>query len=92
MRSTLLACLLLRGASAHRRGALRAAAREQTAAYLAQRRDAFVRGVSTSHWPHEFAAAGVGLPDAPDNDPDAISPEQRRLIGYDRPALGCAVM
>ena len=42
--------------------------------------------------PHEFAAAGVGLPDAPDNDPDAISPEQRRLIGYDRPALGCAVM
>ena len=40
MRSTLLAYLLLRGASAHRRGALRAAAREQTAAYLAQRRDA----------------------------------------------------
>ena len=63
-----------------------------TAETRAQRRDAFVRGVSTSHWPHEFAAAGVGLPDAPDNDPDAISPEQRRLVGYDRPAPGCAVM
>ena len=67
-------------------------ARWATAETLARRRDAFVRGESTSHWPHEFVVAGVGLPDAPDNDPDAISPEQRRLVGYDRPAPGCAVM
>merc|ERR1719453_2965317 len=57
-------------------------ARWATAETLARRRDAFVRGESTSHWPHEFVVAGVGLPDAPPNDPGAISAEQRQLIGF----------
>ncbi|CAK9090541.1 unnamed protein product [Durusdinium trenchii] len=52
---------------------------------LEQRRKAFEEGISTSHWPHKFAIAGYPLPGMPPNDPQSISQEQRRLIGYDRP-------
>ena len=53
---------------------------------LEQRRDAFVKSVSTSHWPHLFVRGGFALPNTPDKDPSLVSPGQRRLIGFDRPA------
>lgn len=68
-------------------------ARAASEEVLAKRRQAFVDGISTSHWPHAFVMAGVALPDAPKNNPDIISPMQRALIGYDRPKTSrCALM
>lgn len=52
---------------------------------LAKRVDAYVNHISTSHWPHDFVGAGKALPDTPPHDVDAIGPEQRKLIGLDRP-------
>lgn len=59
---------------------------------LGQRRQAFVERWSTSHWPHELVMTGVPPPGTPPLDPEKITPEQRRLIGYDRPNSRCTLM
>jgi len=62
-----------------------------TRSVLQQRKDAFVQGLSTSHWPHKFVPSGYDFPDAAPKDPLAVSQEQRCLIGYDRDRRGCVV-
>ena len=70
-------------------------ARAATKDVLEKRVDAFINQVSTSHWPHAFVRAGVALPGTPPNDLEKIGPEQRKLIGLDRPSGGgrnCVLM
>lgn len=59
---------------------------------LRERQEAFVHGISTSHWPHKFVVAGRALPDTPLRDLDSLGPAQRALIGCDRPRRSCAVL
>jgi len=55
---------------------------------LEQRRDAFIKNISTSHWPHIFVRGGGALPGTSDRDPALASPGQRAMIGFDRPEKG----
>jgi ectoine hydroxylase-related dioxygenase (phytanoyl-CoA dioxygenase family) len=47
------------------------------------RKGCFVDGHSNSHWPHACVIGSAGIP-GNELDPEAISSEQRALIGYDR--------
>ena len=46
---------------------------------LAQRREAYLQNITTTHWPHEYWPAHLAMEDCM-NDLDALSPEQQRLI------------